>query len=80
MEAIIKLASIIVILPFIILEAIIKATMFILYFPIALGVAFLYPMLKHTNILDSLKNWYRYSTKWRNGFLTSSLFDLWEID
>lgn len=80
MKTTIELVGIIITLPFIALEAVIKVIMFILYFPLVLYIALLYPILKHAEVLDRLKEWYNYSTKWKNGFITGPLYKLWEVD
>lgn len=46
METTIILVGALVTLPFIVLEAMIKSVMYILYFPIVLGIAIIYPIIK----------------------------------
>lgn len=66
-------------LPFIALEAVIKLVMCILYFPIVLGIAIIYPIIKIKKWnIDWINEWYKYS--WKGEFYTKNFHSLWEIE
>lgn len=79
METTIKLVGIIITLPFIALEAMIKIIMCILYFPLILGIAIIYPLIKRRN-LNWAKKWWKYATTWKKGFYSSYIYRLWEVN
>ena len=78
METTIKLVGIIITLPFIALEAMIKGIMCILYFPLTLGIAIIYPLIKRGN-LSWVKKWWKYATTWKRGFYSGNIYKLWEV-
>lgn len=80
MEITIRLVGALITLPFIALEAVIKSIMYILYFPIVLGVAIIYPIIKIKWNLNWLKKWYKYSTKWKKGFYAGHIYNLWRVE
>ena len=78
METTIKLVGMIITLPFIALEAMIKGIMCILYFPLTLGIAIIYPLIKRRN-LNWTKKWWKYATTWKRGFYSGNIYKLWEV-
>lgn len=81
METTIVLVGALITLPFMALEAVIKSVMYILYFPIVLGVAIIYPIIKIKKwSLDWVNKWYKYSTKWKKGFCAGHIYNLWRIE
>ena len=78
METTIKLVGMIITLPFIALEAMIKGIMCILYFPLTLGIAIIYPLIKKGN-LSWAKKWWKYATTWKRGFYSGNIYKLWEV-
>ena len=81
METTIELVGTLITLPFMALEAVIKSIMYILYFPIVLSIAIIYPIIKIKKWnLDWVKKWYKYSTKWKKGFYAGHIFNLWRIE
>lgn len=79
MKTIIKLVGIIITLPFIALEAMIKGIMCILYFPLILGIAIIYPLIKRKD-LSWAKRWWKYATTWKRGFYSGHICRLWEVE
>ena len=81
MKTTIILVGALITLPFMALEAVIKSVMYILYFPIILSIAIIYPIIriKKWN-LDWVKKWYKYSTKWKKGFYAEYIYNLWKIE
>ena len=79
METTIKLVGMIITLPFIALEAMIKGIMCILYFPLILGIAIIYPLIKRRN-LNWAKKWWKYATTWKRGFYSIYIYKLWEVN
>lgn len=79
METTIKLVGIIITLPFIALEAMIKGIMCILYFPLILGIAIIYPLIKRKD-LSWVKRWWKYATTWKKGVYSSHIYRLWEVE
>ena len=79
MKTTIKLMGIIITLPFVALEAMIKGIMCILYFPLTLGIAIIYPLIKRRN-LSWAKKWWKYATTWKKGFYSSYIYRLWEVN
>ena len=81
METTIALVGALITLPFIALEAVIKLVMCILYFPIVLGIAIIDPTIKIKKWgLDWVEKWYKYSTKWKKGFYTGNIYNLWKVE
>ena len=81
MEITIVLVGALITLPFMALEAVIKSVMYILYFPIVLGIAIIYPIIKIKKwSLDWVNKWYKYSTKWKKGFYATYIYNLWRIE
>ena len=79
METTIKLVGMIITLPFIALEAMIKIIMCILYFPLTLGIAIIYPLIKKED-LSWIEEWWKYATTWKGGFYSGYIYRLWEIE
>lgn len=79
MKTTIKLVGIIITLPFIVLEAMIKVTMYILYFLLVLGIAIIYPLIKKED-LSWIEEWWKYATTWKGGFYSGYIYRLWEIE
>ena len=79
METTSKLECIIITLPFIDVEAMIKGIMCILYFPLILGIAIIYPLIKRKD-LSWVKRWWKYATTWKKGFYSGHIYRLWEVE
>ena len=79
METTIKLVGIIITLPFIALEAMIKGIMCILYFPLTLGIAIIYPLIKRKD-LNWTEKWWEYATTWKKGFYSGYIYKLWKVE
>ena len=79
METTIKLVGMIITLPFIVLEAMIKGIMCIRYFPLTLCMAIIYPLIKRKD-LSLAKKWWKYSTTWKGGFYSGYIYKLWEVE
>lgn len=67
----------IIALPFVALEVIVKSMMYILYYPLVLILAIIYPLIK-THNLNWVDNWYSYATTWRHGFYTGCIHRMWK--
>lgn len=80
MKQFILLVGMIITLPFVVLEAMIKAAMFILYYPLVVLIATVYPLIANTDIIKFAKDWWNYASRWRKGFYTARLYKLWKID
>ena len=79
METTIKLVGMIITLPFIALEAMIKIIMCILYFPLTLGIAIIYPLIKRRS-LNWAKKWWKYANTWKKGFISGYIYRLWKVE
>ena len=79
MKTTIKLVGMIITLPFLALEAMIKGIMCILYFPLVLGIAIIYPLIKKED-LSWIEEWWKYATTWKGGFYSGYIYRLWEIE
>ena len=79
MKTIIELVGTIIALPFLALEAMIKGVMCILYFPLILCIAIIYPFIKKTD-LSWIKKWWKYANKWKKGFYSGYIYKLWEVE
>lgn len=79
MKTIIELVGTIIALPFLALEAMIKGVMYILYFPLILCIAIIYPFIKKTD-LSLIKKWWKYANTWKKGFYSSYIYRLWEVE
>lgn len=79
METTIKLVGIIITLPFVALEAMIKGIMCILYFPLILVIAIIYPLIKSRD-LSWTNKWWKYATTWKKGFYSGHIYRLWEVE
>ena len=74
-----KIAGVIILLPIVALEAIIKGIMCILYFPLTLCIAIIYPLIKRKD-LSWAKRWWKYATTWKKGFYSGYIYKLWEVE
>lgn len=79
MKTTIKLVGIIITLPFVALEAMIKGIMCILYFPLTLVIAIIYPLIKRRD-LSWTEKWWKYATTWKKGFYSGHIYRLWEVE
>ena len=79
MKTIIELVGMIITLPFLALEAMIKGVMCILYFPLILSIAIIYPLIKRKD-LSWTEKWWKYSTTWEKGFYSGNIYRLWEVE
>ena len=78
MKTIIEVVGLIITLPFLALEAMIKGVMYILYFPLCLCIAIIYPFIKRTSFSWTEK-WWKYANKWKGGFHYSGyIYRLWK--
>ena len=66
-------------LPFIIIEMIIKTTLYITYYPLILAIAIVYPLIKSYN-LEWVNKWWLYATTWKHGFVSGRIYNLWKIE
>lgn len=81
MKTAITLVGIIITLPFLALEAMIKLVMYILYLPLIISIAIIYPITKiYEWNLHWIKKWYIYATTWKRGFFATYIFNLWKIN
>lgn len=76
METTVILVGFIIVLPFIALEAVIKAAMFVIYVPMCIILAVFYPLVK--NHLKWTKKWWKYASTWKHGFYTGRILKLWK--
>ena len=60
-------------------QAIIKGIMCILYFPLTLCIAIIYPLIKRKD-LSWAKRWWKYATTWKKGFYSGYIYKLWEVE
>ena len=79
MKTTIELVGTIIALPFLALEAMIKGVMYILYFPLILCIAIIYPFIKKTD-LSWIKKWWKYTNTWKKGFYSGYIYRLWEVE
>lgn len=79
MKTTIELVGMIITLPFLALEAMIKGTMCVLYFPLVLCIAIIYPLIRRKD-LSWTEKWWKYSTTWKKGFYSGNICRLWEIE
>lgn len=79
MKTIIELVGMIITLPFLASEAMIKGVMYILYFPFVLCIAIIYPLVKRKN-LGWIDDWWKYANKWKKGFYSGYIYRLWEVE
>lgn len=78
MEEFIIFIGMLITIPFIILEVIIKCVLLIVYFPLLFIIAVFYPFIKKYD-LNWLKKWWKYATKWSKGFYSVKIYQLWEV-
>ena len=76
MEIAVILVGLVIALPFIALEAMIKATMLIVFTPMCIILAVFYPLIK--NHLKWTNKWWKYASTWKNGFYTGKILKLWK--
>ena len=79
MKTTIELVGMIITLPFLALEAMIKVIMCILYFPLVLGIAIIYPLIKRGD-LNWTEKWWEYATTWKKGFYSGYIYKLWKVE
>lgn len=79
MKTTIELVGIIIVLPFIALEAIIKGVMYILYFPLVLCIAIIYPLIKRRDF-NWVEEWWKYAITWKKGFYCGYIYKLWKVE
>lgn len=77
MKTTIEWVGFIITLPFFTLEVMIKAIMYILFFPLLLCIAIIYPLIKKKK-LNWVENWWIYANKWRGGFYSRFIYRLWK--
>lgn len=65
------------ILPIMALEAIIKASLVILFYPTILVIAIFYPIIKKTKTLYYIAKLVKYSFTWKKGFYSGILIKYW---
>ena len=75
MEIAVFLVGLIIVLPFIALEAVIKAAMCIIYVPMCIILALFYPLIK--GHLRWTKKWWKYASTWKHGFYSGRIHKLW---
>lgn len=75
MEIAVTLVGLIIVLPFIVLEAMIKVAMCIIYVPMCIILALFYPFVKRH--LRWTRKWWEYASTWRHGFYTGKIHKLW---
>ena len=79
MKTTIELVGTIITFPFLALEAMINVIMCILYFPLVLGIAIIYPLIKRKD-LSWTEKWWEYATTWKKGFYSGYIYKLWKIE
>lgn len=79
MKTTIEVVGMIITLPFLALEAMIKGVMYILYFPLILCIAIIYPFIKRADLSWTGK-WWKYASTWKKGFYSGYIYRLWEIE
>ena len=79
MKTLIELVGIMVTLPFIALEAVIKVVMCILYFPLTLGIAIIYPLIRKKD-LSWTDKWWKYATTGEKSFYSGYIYRLWQTE
>lgn len=82
METTIKLVGFLFTLPFIAIEAVIKCIMLILYYPMVLIIAIIYPLVKSVKkeLMEWSNRWWHYATTWKRGFYSGYINKLWSLD
>lgn len=79
MKTTVELVGMIITLPFLALEAMIKGVMYILYFPLILCIAIIYPFIKKVDLSWTGK-WWRYVNTWKKGFYSGCIYRLWKVE
>lgn len=79
MKTTIEMVGILFTLPFLALEAGIKGIMYILYFPLCLCIAIIYPLIKRRS-LNWTEKWWKYANKWKGGFYSGYICRLWKVE
>lgn len=79
MKTTIEVVGMIFTLPFLALEAMIKGVMYILYFPLILCIAIIYPFIKRADLSWTGK-WWKYANTWKKGFYSGYIYRLWEVE
>ena len=71
------MVGLIIILPIMALEAVIKVIIIILLFPTILVTAIFYPIIKKTKTLYYIERCIKYSFTWKKGFYSGRLIRYW---
>lgn len=71
-----RLVALLITLPFLILEILLKCILYILYYPTIVALAIVFPLIKNKRLLW-LESWYKYATKWNKNFKTWKIYKLW---
>lgn len=79
MKTTIELVGMLITLSFLALEAGIKGVMYILYFPLVLCIAIIYPLIKRRD-LNWVEKWWIYANRWKKGFYSGYIYRMWEIE
>ena len=79
MKTTIEVVGMIITLPFLALEAMIKGVTYILYLPLILCIAIIYPFIKRVD-LSWTEKWWKYANKWKRSFYSGYIYRLWEIE
>lgn len=77
MKNIVERTGIILVIPLLLIEGIIKALLVITFYPIAFIAALLYPIISKTKIIPCLEKWKKYAFTWRKGFISGRLLKYW---
>ena len=80
MKTTIEVVGMIITLPFLALEAMIKGVMYILYFPLILCIAITYPFIIKRVDLSWTEKWWKYANKWKKGFYSGYIYRLWKVE
>lgn len=73
----IELVGIIMVLPLLAVEALLKISMIVLFYPMVVIIAVFYPLLKRTKVLYYLGKYDNYAFKWYKGFYSSRITKYW---
>ena len=76
MELAVSLVGLLITIPFIVLEAIIKVAMCVIYIPLCIILAIFYPLIE--NNIKWVKKWWEYASTWKHGFYSAILYKLWK--
>lgn len=73
-----EIVGLVITIPFLLIEVILKVIMRILYYPTVLSMAIIYPLISKRN-LEWIDKWNNYCTKWKGGFYCGFIYKLWEV-